>query len=96
MSLEIPSCAEVGRRFWVSSGMGAGFSITAGTLFSSHKLPLISPLSRPWRSPAISHFVEERVRFASQALRGDGSALKVGEMGGDGNVAEIDGGCFGG
>jgi transposase-like protein len=94
---------------WECKACGAGFSITGGTLFSSHKLPLRSYLAaiavacnevKGKNALALSRDLGISYKAAFVLLHkvreAMASALKGAKIGGDGKVAEIDGGYFGG
>jgi transposase-like protein len=94
---------------WECKGCGSDFSITSGTLFASHKLPLRAYLA------AIAIFCNEVKGKSMLAMSRDlgvqyktafvlchklreamAAELKARTIGGEGKVAEIDGGYFGG
>jgi transposase-like protein len=94
---------------WECKACGAGFSITGGTLFASRKLPLRAYLAaiavamnevKGKNALALSRDLGISYKAAFVLLHklreAMGSALKADEIGGDGKVAEIDGGYFGG
>jgi hypothetical protein len=85
------------------------FTLTAGTLFASHKMPLKGYLAaiaifcnevkgkfdaRP--EPRSSHVVQNKFRSGAQVARGMATEMKGRAAGGEGKTAELDTAYFGG
>jgi predicted RNA-binding Zn-ribbon protein involved in translation (DUF1610 family) len=94
---------------WECKACGAGFGITGGTLFASHKLPLRSYLAaiavacnevKGKNALALSRDLGVSYKCAFVLMHkireAMASEMKGQTIGGEGKVAEIDGGYFGG
>ena len=84
------------------------FSVTSGTLFASHKMPLRGYLAAiaifcnevkaraAGSLPRSGPVLQDGVRVAAQDARSDGRGMKGRVVGGEGKTVEVDGGYFGG
>ena len=85
------------------------FTVTSGTLFASHKLPLriylaaiaifcneVKGKSALALSPRSRHVLQGMLRSAHKLREAMAEEMKGRIVGGDGKVAEVDGGYFGG